>query len=230
MDQPSDSMQELGREHLAALDVLRLAKNLFFWLAIVSILAQVGSWYIVLHTDKLENADRALTIGEGGEATGPTQADIDRSWRWARGTDSAVSLGEFVGRVSVFMVVGLMVLSLLVSLSARLGGAAGIAKAGVWSILALGMLVPWDSLTPEAVTKVPAAFCSFEELNDARFRDLSAAVEMVDNASANWKDTVRFCVYPLLLAVVLGASQLSYRRGYRKIVLSPVTRLPLHEV
>lgn len=230
MDSSSDSFQELGREHLAALDVLRLSKNLFFWLAMVSILAHVGSWYVVRHTHKLDDAERAITIGQGGAAAGPTQAEYDRAWRWSRGTESAVTLGGFVGRVSVFMVSGLMVISLLVSLSARLGGAAGIAKAVQWSLLALAMLVPWDSLTPDAVTKIPAAFCTFDELNDARFREIAATAVGNSEVGVSWRERVRFAMYPLLLAVVLGAAQFSYRGGYRKIVLSPVTRLPLHEV
>ncbi|MCZ6699424.1 MAG: hypothetical protein O7D94_10880 [Planctomycetota bacterium] len=227
MDQSSDGSQELGREHLAALDVLRITKNLFFWLAIVAIVAQVGSWYVVRHTDKLDNADRAITVGE---ASSPTQAEIDLSRRWARGTESAVSLAGFVGRVSVVMVGGLMVLALLVSLSARLGGAAGITRAVRWSLLALALLVPWDTLTPGAVSRIPAAFCSFDELNDVRYRDISATAADNGDGAVTWSETARFSLYPLVLAVVLVASQLSFRGGYRKIVLSPVTRLPLHEV
>lgn len=226
MDETDNTLQELSREHLAALDVLRLAKNVFFWLALVSIIALMGSWYVVRHTHKLDNAFQAITV-EPGVAI-PSEQERITAARWLHGTESAVALAGFVGRASIVMLMGLSVLGLLVSLSARLGGAAGMARAGVWSMAALAMIVPWEGLMPAGGSNLPSVFYDMSDLNAIGAAVASAAEAHA--AASSWGELVRFCLYPLLVAGMLIGSQLAYRRGYRKIVMSPDTRLPIREV
>ncbi len=226
MDETDDTLQELSREHLAALDVLRIAKNVFFWLALVSIVALMGSWYVVRHTHKLDNAFQAITV-EPGVAV-PSEAARTSAARWLHATESSVALAGFVGRASIVMLVGLSVLGLLVSLSARLGGASGMARAGVWSMMALAMIVPWEGLMPAGGSNLPSVFYDMTDLNAIGASVASTADGHA--ATTSWLELVRFCLYPLLVAAVLVAAQLAYRRGYRRIVMSPDTRLPIREV
>lgn len=233
MDSSDQDSRELTRDHVAALDVLRHAKNVFFWLAVISVVAHVGSWYVARHTTLLDAAVRLTTIDpDGGDAAGPTEADMnaaDRADRWRVAAESSLALGGFVGRASVVMLFALYVLSLLVCLSARVGGAAGMAKACVWSLLALAMLVPWDRLTSPEVSNLPAAFFTMDELNGAGDAALVTPVDG-DAPDRPWIGWVRFCIYPLLLGVVVIVGQLSYRGGYRKLSARPGARLPMREV
>ncbi len=230
MDAPRENPRELTRDHVAALDTLRHAKNVFFWLAMISVVAHVGSWYVARHTSALDAAIRVTTLDLGGDATAgpPSEAEFVKADRWRVATESALAIGGFAGRASIVMLVALYMLGLLVNLSARLGGAAGMAKGCVWSLFALAALVPWNRLTAPEVSGIPPAFFSYDDLigyiNGPIADDEAAA------AGADWQETVRFAIYPLLLGLVLVVAQLSYRAGYRRVESSPSARLPMREV
>lgn len=236
MSSTDDAAGDLRRDHVAALNALRYAKNVFLCLAILSVLSHLGSWYLVRHSSKLDalriTVIDASSLGDGAAATVPTEEETITASRWRKGAESALTLAGFVGRVSLVMVVGLYGLCLLVSLSARLGGSAGMARACVWSMLAMAMLVPWERLTPDESAGVPAAFYLLDELERAA-PDTEALAELGEDGgptSSNWMDTVRYCIYPGLLGVVLVLGQLSFRSGHRKLTTSPSARLPMREV
>jgi len=193
MDDLDSVSREISREYVATLDVLRHAKNVFFWLAIVAVGLHVVLWFTL----------------RGGDSThAARQWDLTVEW--------ALAMAGFVGRVSVLIVAGVFTLALLISLTARLGGAASLAKACIWSLAALAMLVPWVRITPDDVAGVSSAFYEFEELNRGTGDTFFAFV--------------RFCLCPLLVAAFLVAAQYCYRSAHRKMTLHPAAKLPIHEV
>ena len=47
MDHFEATTREIAREHQAALDVLRVAKNAFFWLAVAAVALHLVTWSVV---------------------------------------------------------------------------------------------------------------------------------------------------------------------------------------
>jgi hypothetical protein len=224
MDETDVIPRELCREHLAVLDVLRHAKNLFFWLAIVAVALHVVSWMIVRYTDTL-NPHRPLleyrSAAGGLTPPMPTAAQLTAAHRWEVALGSALALGGFVGRASTLVVTGVFIIALLVSLTARLGGAADLARACVWSLAALAMLVPWIRAARESAA-MASAFHGLEEL--------SRAYGGGTDAGGGLLPLVRFLICPILVAVFLLVAQLRFRRARAHIRAAPGARLPIHEV
>src|SRR5262245_26949026 len=135
MDSADAASREHTREHMAALDTLRHAKSAAFWLATIAILAHIDSWYLVRYTTVLENGrvSAAVSTTNPTGVTGETDTDAhDKARSWELRLDAALGVAGFLGRAAAIVVLGLYAMSLLVSLSARLGGAAGMARATVW--------------------------------------------------------------------------------------------------
>lgn len=220
MNGASDSTsQDYRREHLAALDVLRHAKNMTFWLGMFAILAHVGTWYAVRHTKLLTGP----TVADMDTSAAGSTASLDDATRinqWEMRLDSTLGVAGLVGRAAIVLLMGLYVLSLLVGLSARLGGAAGMAKSCVWSLLALALLVPWDRLSSEPVVagNLPSAFYSLDDVTRATV-----------TSGFNLPDTIRFAAFPLVILILLISAQVTYRAGYARIVAAPAARVPMRE-
>lgn len=211
--------QEYRREHLAALDVLRHAKNMTLWLGVLAILAHIGTWYAVRHTQLLNGP----TPSELDTSAAGSTASLDNATRinqWETRLDSTLGVAGLVGRAAIVLLLGLYILSLLVGLSARLGGAAGMAKACVWSLLALALLVPWDRLSSEPVVSgnLPSAFYSLDDVT-----------RVAVTTGFNLSDTIRFAAFPLVILVLLISAQVTYRAGYARIVAAPAARVPMRE-
>lgn len=212
--------RELRRDHLAALDVMRHAKNAFFWLALVAVALHVGSWVVVQYTDALEPLRLVMTPAPGPAGTAmPTEAERATAERWNLVLGTGLALGGFVGRASVLVLTGILLISLLVSLSARLGGAAHLAQACVWSLAALAMLVPWLR-APDEVATLSSAFYAVEDLNRA----------VLGGATEGALAFVKFLVCPILVAVFLLLAQYRFRSAHGQIVSVPGAKLPIHEV
>ena len=210
--------QEYRREHLAALDVLRHAKNMTFWLGLLAILAHVGAWYSVRHTNLL--AAQTAQIDTSTPGSTASVDDTVRANQWESRLDGTLGVAGLVGRAAIVLLMSLYVLSLLVGLSARLGGAAGMAKSCVWSLLALALLVPWDRLAsdPAAAGNLPSAFYSLDDVTRATVA-----------TGFNLADTIRFAAFPLVILVLLVSAQVAYRAGYSRIVAAPAARVPMRE-
>jgi hypothetical protein len=190
--------RETTREHLAALAVLRHAKNVFIWLAACAVVLHVLLWIIVRYTDL-----------------------PDSTGRWEPGLDRVLGMAGFVGRASVLVVTGVFIVVLLISLTSKLGGTAGLARACVWALAALAMLVPWTRIAPEDVAGIPSALYGMDEL--AKRAGETGGLEA-------FLAVVRFAVCPLLVGAFLGLAQYHFRGAYRKITSVPTAKLPIREV
>ena len=180
---------------MAALEVFRLAKNAFFWLALAAVVLHLVSWMVIQYGDRSEVSTALDFLSEeaGGEQ------------RWIDRMESSLVAAGFVAFAAVLVVLGTYVMSMLVSLSARMGGAAGLAKASVWSLAALALVMPWVRIDPTALSAYQSTFDGLLSF-------------------------VRFAFCPVLVAFFLLMGQLHFRRAYRKITIVPSTRLPIHEV
>ncbi len=205
MDQADSANREIARESLVALDVLRVAKNAFFWVAVVTVALHLAAWFMA--------RSRAAPATPAGTAVVETEVRI--SDRIAQSLEQQLSLIGFVGRSSVLVVNGAFMLALFVSLVGRLGGAAGLTKSCVWALAALAMVAPWVSADVRQMISFRSAFFAEDEL----YSTGDGVVVLV-----------RFVICPLLVAVFLLIAQLEFRSVYRRISAPSGTRLPIHEV
>jgi hypothetical protein len=209
------------REHLAALEVLRHAKNVFLCLAWIAVALHVFSWITAAYTDTLEPLRTSAVVPYGSESAGASEREFAIARQWESVLQSILTLGGFVGRSATLVLCGIFVMALLVSLSSGLGGAAGLAKACVWALVALALLVPWLR-APADLLGVTNAFYSYEELT----RDAALA----RGAAGGVLAFVRYVLCPPLVGVFLLLAQLSFRRAHARITAGFTTKLPLHEV
>jgi hypothetical protein len=204
MDSPGNTHRDTAREHLAAFDVLRFAKNAFLWLAVAAVLFHLGAWWS-LRGQAMEEGD-AVSSAVRHVSTGRFE--------------SSLAVAGFVARASVLIVAGVLIVSLLVSLSGRLGGAAGLARACVWFLAALALVTPWVRVQTEVAAGLGSALYGFDEL------DRSVA----DGSAGGILAILRFGLCPVLVVVCLVLGQIHFRRAYRSMTITPPPKLPIHEV
>ncbi len=197
MDHFEATTREIAREHQAALDVLRVAKNAFLWLAVVAVALHIVAWSVVR---------------VGGDAYYSAEAGGGLLRRGIDALCSSLPAAGFVGRASVLIVASIFVVSLLVSLSAKLGGAADLAKACVWSLAALALVTPWTGL--------PSALSTY---------DAFYALQGADGAGG-LISFVRFGLCPALVIVCLILGQIRFRWAHRRITRVRTSKLPIREV
>ena len=178
---------------------MRVAKNAFVWLAIGAVLLHLAAFVSIA----------APSVERNGDV---------RSDTWVDGFDSALQIAGFAARASVLVVNGIFLISLLICLSARMGGAAGLARGCVWALAALAMVTPW--VNPAGAAGFTSALYGTADL----YRATGA------EAGVGWIDVIRFGVCPLAVIAALVASQWSYRSAHRRMTLAPPARLPIHEV
>lgn len=181
---------------MAAIDVLRVAKNAFLWLAVAAIALHLVAFAVVFSA-----SDDAASIGS-----------------WSDRFDQPLTMAGFVARAGVFVVNGIFVISLLVCLSARMGGAAALARGTVSAMAALAMVLPWINAN--------------DTLNMTTALYGSADVYRVvgGDAALGAIGFIRFAVCPIIVILLMFLAQWNYRLAYRKMTLSPAARLPIHEV
>ncbi len=199
MDEVETLGRDVGREHLLALEVLRHAKNAFLWLALAAVALHVFLWFMVR---RAEASDAAA--------------------RWQDGLEWMLAVAGFVGRGSVIIVAGISVVVLLIGLNAKLGGTAALARACVWSLAALAMLVPWVRIASDDLVGIPSAFYEADELS----RRAGGSTSLTDAFFL----FVRFVICPVLVGGLLGLAQYWFRAGYRRMTATPAAKLPIREV
>lgn len=208
--------RDIAKECLAAVDALRTAKNAFFWLAAVAVFIHLAAWF-----SAGPSASRARATGATPTATPASSADTPPSTSNEHGSSFAqvletrLTLVGFVGRASVLVCCGAFILCLLVSLTGRIGGAAGFAKSCVWSLGALAMVTPWVGADSRQLWAFRSAFFDGDELYS--FGDGFVAL-------------IRFVLCPLLVMAFLVIAQLQFRSSYRQVTLPASGRLPIHEL
>lgn len=213
MDQADRVNRDIARECMTALDVLRVAKNAFFWIAVVTIGLHLAAWFGARTGGAASSPGGEASAVEG--ETGGAETDFDASNRTTQAIESQLSLIGFVGRSSVLIVNGAFMLALFVVLIGRLGGTAGLTKACVWSLASLAMVAPWVSAETRPMIVFRSAFYTRDDIY---------------SSGDGWIVLVRFVVCPVLVAVFLLVAQLEFRAAYKRITAPSGARLPIHEV
>lgn len=212
MDQADRVSRDISRECMTALDVLRVAKNAFFWVAIVTVALHLVAWF--------GSKSTAAPAGDGSQANGEAEiarraTDFDASNSVARAIEAQLLLIGFVGRSAILVINGAFMLALMVAIVGRLGGAAGLTKACVWALASLAMVAPWVSADAGQMVNFRSAFFGRDELY---------------SSGGGGIVIVRFVVCPLLVGVFLLIAQLEFRSAYKRITAPTGARLPIHEV
>ncbi len=223
MDHEDTDNRELWREHLAALDCLRHAKNLFLALALAAVACHLFAWIVFTYTDRLRPLDPITLQSDPSQTASPpwpSDQQLSDAQRWKTAIDSALNLAGFVGRGAVLILAGLFLILLLICLNARLGGASRLAACCVWTLTALAVVVPWVRTPADAVSHAASAFYTFRDLDDSFGR----------GQERGFIPLVRFGLCPLFVAACLVAAQISFREAYNRILKVPTARLPIHEV
>lgn len=200
--------REVARECMTAMDVLRTAKNAFFWLAVVAIVLHLFAWFGAAPAQSA-----ASNVLEAETQLHAATSDSARSI--GRVLESRLTLIGFVGRASVLVCAGIFIICLLVSLAGRLGGTVGFTKACVWSLVSLAMVMPWVGPDVRQTSAFRSAFFDGDELYG--FGDGFVAL-------------IRFVVCPLLVLACLFLAQLQFRTAFRRVMLPAGGKLPIHEV
>ncbi len=224
MDSIDPISPDLRRDYLATLNVLRYGKNAFFWLVVVAVFLHIFSWVVARHTGTLDPLKLVIVhtdVGDDGSPHMPTDAELHSAERWRGVLGSALSLGGFVGRSAALVLTGIFLISLLVSLLAGLGGSANFARACVWSLVSLALLMPWLR-APADVAGAASAFYGLDELGGAGLQAVGS--------SDGFLGFARFVLCPVLVAVFISIAQLRARDAHAQITAAPGAKLPIHEV
>ncbi|HWL94537.1 MAG TPA: hypothetical protein VNT79_13515 [Phycisphaerae bacterium] len=217
MEANNAGSRDIARESLTALDVLRTAKNAFFWLALIAIALHFIAWFGA----SSRGSDDAGALRQESETPGLTTPAGNESRRddwpepFTRAVESRLSLIAFVGRASVLVCAGAYVICLLVSLVGRVGGTVGFTKACIWSLAALAMVTPWVGADARQLTAFRSAFYAEDEL----FTIGDGLVSLI-----------RFVLCPLLVIIFLVFAQLQFRTSHRRVSVPTTGRLSIHEV
>lgn len=211
------------REYAVALDVLRISKNAFLWLALAAIAFHLVTWATV----KFANDRAAPMRGAPDEVQNdPNRIEgsfsmLSETQRWSRGQEMALAIAGFVARASLLVLTGIFVLALLVSLNGRLGGAAGLAKACVWTLAALAMVTPWVHVDLGPSLGSHGLFFGMNELT-IRTRESGTMQQVLA--------IIRFVMSPLAVAMLLILAQLNFRKANERMSAPAMAKLPIHEV
>ncbi len=202
MEPIETSSRDRVREHREALDVLRTAKNAFLVLAAAAVLLHLASWLVVQFGTQA-TAGEEYSEFDDFDAYG--EDDLSGGGRWTNRMGSALVVAGFAGFASVLVLLGIFVVSLLVSLSSGLGGAAPLARAAVWSLAAMALVMPWVRIVP-------------------------AEIEGMRSVFTGTLSVIRFGLCPVLALACLFLAQHQFRSAYLRITSVPAARLPILEV
>lgn len=123
-----------------------------------------------------------------------------------------LAICQSVGVALSFLLATILTLNLLVSLAGRIGGAEGLTRALIWSVIFAALFVPWN-LAFHGLP-LPGVLFGRPEL-------IAGCASVTWNPPAvGWEDhtlfVARFFAYPLAALVVLVAMQWNYAKAVRR--------------
>lgn len=222
MDSLGQIDREAHREYATALDVFRICKNAFFWLTLAAVAFHLTAWMLVRSNDTpsaVVPTENNVTDTATGE-TSPSPWTQTGSRRWTSRLESPLSIAGFIGRSALLVMTGINIIALLISLSARLGGAAGLSKACVLSLAALALVTPWVHVDLSPSFGSTGLFYGTDELSRP------AATSTLET----FLSILRFGLCPILVAILAVLSELNFRSAYRKMTEGTTAKLSIHEV
>jgi len=233
----TSGMQGNAADYTAAFKSLRGAKNFFWWLIIIALAVQLVCFVLVQWVGvvdaKYEAAPEVTTqtvkqVAERQSDAAGTAAVWDELLHWV------LPLTKFVAFISALLLVFMLVISLKLSLIGRLGGAAGMIGAVLWSLLLLVMVTPWQQIMDTS-----AACGALYNLGDLTrsVREVKSGWGAKDvSFMRHMMHLGRFILYPVVAMLIWLLVQVRFACGYRKIKAylkaqtpAPVAETPLSE-
>jgi len=243
-------------EYRDAFRTVRLVKNLLWWAAILSILAQLAVAAMVRYGGVLDAqyAKQATAPGPAahhqpsGRSAETSRAEESRGASRPAAAGVAVQSDgkapaapdtreralrwvlrgtKFLGLVASMLLVLTLMFAVMLSLLGRLGGTAGLMGAFFWSLILLPMLVPWQQ-----VLQSPFACGALFNLDN--LTSWTARVRASWGASSPAaRDLVfyyaRFLVYPAVALLVCLVIQVKFAAGLKRMALSAGTGEAPHQ-
>ncbi|MGB2779951.1 MAG: hypothetical protein WBD63_00560 [Phycisphaerae bacterium] len=218
---------------VAALKTLRFFAVIFFWLAMVSMLAHVAAFVSAewLHLYESATAPEPAAATASGPSAAETPAAAqpappvaapdqltpeqhrDRAMRYQEYTAGVLRPMRALGILSAMLLLVTLFLYLQIALLGRLSGIRPLTRALGLALVFLAAVVPWHNL--------------FEEVRFGAFFDFAALLE-IQAEHAQWSagDLVaaagyyaRFLAVPAAGVVVLALAGIQFAAGYRESVL-----------
>jgi len=173
---------------------VRAAKNIFWVLLVVAVLAQVASFVLV-------DFVTVLGVPPGDDAAASA---------WREVLDWALQATQFLAMVLCCLLVLTLLFGVKLSLIGRLGSTAGFLSAFFWSLLLLAALVPWQSAFTGRFAC--GALFTLPEL-------LGEMAKMAPEKEPGWLDKglyyARFLAYPVIALLLSVATLAKSARGMR---------------
>lgn len=217
-------MGTLPSEYSAAIRSVRWAKNIFWLLTALAIVAQLVVFGLVAwggNVDALYGPAEAVSQ----PATEPaSESALDRAEQWRANFQWLLTVSAFVAMVVALLLAGSLLVAVQVALVGRLGGVASLLSAFFWSLVLVAILVPWQYPFPQS--HVTGALFDYHELY-SRTLDVKTAWGATDVSVAHLIIYhVRFLVYPILAVLICLLVDLKFRAGCRKMVVAAAEPLP----
>ena len=218
-----DSMHDQGRtlQYLEAYQSLRVAKNWFWWLMLLAVVINVGTfiavrfWPVLQASPSFQATLAELRISSQTIPTSQpapsTESDASETFYGVLGV--VLPLARSVGLACALLLVLSLLLSLKVALLGRLGGVGHLTSSMLWGLVLMVLMVPWDAAFPGV--GVPGVLFSRGGL-------VAATAEVTWGAAGvTWDDHVlyfvRFAAYPIVTVLIWLVVQLKYVRAIGQV-------------
>ncbi len=211
-------MGTLPSEYSAAIRSVRRAKNLFWLLTALAIVAQLVVFGLVAWggtVDALYGPAEAVSQ----PATEPADDEaLDRAESWRTNFQGVLAGSQFLAMVVGLLLAMSLLLSVQVALAGRLGGVAPLLSAFFWSLVLVAFLIPWQLAF--ARSPMPGALFDYNELY-TRTLEVKASWGATDVSILTLIFYhARFLAYPILVVLIWLLVDLKFRSGCRRMVVA----------
>ena len=190
--------------YVETMRTIRRAKNLFFGLLVVTILAMIVAFCLVRYVGVISGQLRGLDELSKNEIF------------WDNLLRQIFPLLVFVGVVVGFLYGLTLLIGLAVSLAGRLEAVAGLTRGFFWSLVFLAIFLPWQHILVHQVAgqeepmlkAVPGVLYGLDELKQ---KVAPAVREAQGDPLTEVLLAARFLLYPIAALLLLVAAQSRYR-------------------
>lgn len=215
-------------EYANAFKTMRLAKNFFALLILVSILVQAFGFIVVNFTGVLDAhpayAFEADTTKMSDEEKDEHVAEVGSATYWGHLLAWALPATKFLALVSAILLTIILLTSVQISLLGRLGGVRGLIGAFFWSLLLLAMVVPWQQAL-EADFACGALYNFGEIAGDARPFKAAWVSQTSPGTLHSILYYARFLAFPAVTLLVWLTVLIRFGHGCRKMQAPQTTTI-----
>jgi hypothetical protein len=211
-------MGTLPSEYSAAIRSVRCAKNVFWLLTALAILAQLVVFGLVAWGGTVDALyGTSATMSRPASAPAGDKA-IDRADAWRANFVWMLAVSQFLAMIMAFLLVGWLLVAVCVSLVGRLGGVASLLSAFFWSLVLLAILIPWQ-FTFQKSPLIGALF-TYDDLYKGTMAVKTSWGAVDVSIWELVRYHVRFLAYPILAVLIWLLVNSRFRHGCREMVVT----------